>query len=237
MGAIPAWSACCIPCQAQFPDISPSCSQTQAGSIRCWTSKPAQNVPSRDDASGRKPLKVQTGSAEAKMKGRHNDYAILSNKDHSSKQNMSLKSGQEKQRGKGPHLNGRSSLGGDSSSNVLKRSVESAINCESSKNGVLGRSCPARPPPSGCCCACIICRPLPLSLDMLIWAHAPGPPPASFKRPTFGIPQSMLAPAGVRRYRFGAPCPRMIGSWLNLASRTRGRFLAVFTCCLSPWQE
>ena len=144
---------------------------------------------------------------------------------------MSLKSGQEKQRGKGPHLNGRSSLGGDSSSNVLKRSVESAINCESSKNGVLGRSCPARPPPSGCCGACIICRPLPLSLDMLIWAHAPGPPPATFKRPI------SMAPAGGRRYRFGAPCPRLIGSWLNLASPTRGRLLACFTCCLSPRQE
>ncbi len=41
-----------------------------------------------------------------------------------------------------------------------------------------------------------------------------------------------LAPAGGGRYGCRAPCPRMIGSRMDLASPSRGRGLAAFNCSL-----
>jgi hypothetical protein len=50
-------------------------------------------------------------------------------------------------------------------------------------------------------------------------------------RPGFLWPHE--APAGGGRYQYRAPCPRLIGSCLDLASPTKGRILAAFTAaCL-----
>ena len=43
----------------------------------------------------------------------------------------------------------------------------------------------------------------------------------------------ILAPAGRGRCNYLAPCPRLIGSRLELASPTRGRIVAVLDCSLS----
>ena len=68
-------------------------------------------------------------------------------------------------------------------------------------------------------------RPVELDLDYTVPTSPPDPALISFD----STPQILCGPAGRGQYNYEAPCSRLTGPCLDLASPTRGRIMAAYS--------